>query len=301
MPNHTNPTDTLAGPLLILGAAFLWGTSGTVQAIAPSASTPLHVALIRLVLGGAFLVAAGLLRRRFSAPRKFLRPVFLLSGFTQTIFNLTYFTGIALTGVAAGSLLAIGSAPVFTGLLGIVLNGERPQPRWYISSLTAICGVILLAGGSGEVYIQPLGLFFALLGGFSYSFYAFLSGRMVRTYPPDAVNGISFIIAALMLIPFFFIPFFGGADMQWMGRIGGLGVVIYLGFFSSGIAYFLFGRGVRLVSTSTVGPLVLAEPLTASLLGIFFIREPVSVSSLTGMALIFSAQVLIFTVPKKKL
>jgi DME family drug/metabolite transporter len=55
----------------------------------------------------------------------------------------------------------------------------------------------------------------------------------------------------------------------------------------------LYGRGLRSVLISRVGILTLAEPLTGSMLGIFLLAEPMTARTLTGIVLVFAAQVLI--------
>jgi DME family drug/metabolite transporter len=139
-----------------------------------------------------------------------------------------------------------------------------------------------------DVTASITGIGAALTAGFSYSAYTFLTRRLIARYTPDAVMGVSFVTAAALLIPFAVT-----GPVAWVGQPGGLAAVLYLGLISSGAAYMLYGRGLRVVPVSDVGTLTLAEPLTAALLGIVFLREPVSLGSLAGMVLIFSAQVVI--------
>lgn len=43
-------------PILILFAAMLWGTTGTVQALAPDSAHPVAIGAARLFIGGLFLL-----------------------------------------------------------------------------------------------------------------------------------------------------------------------------------------------------------------------------------------------------
>ncbi|MGM0674556.1 MAG: DMT family transporter [Spirochaetota bacterium] len=290
-PHGSAPAEAPAGgfgPYLILAAAFLWGTSGTAQALAPAGSTPLVIGSIRVGLGGIVLVLGAGIRGDFAGARRFLRPIFLLTGLLQALFNFSYFTALSLTGVAVGTMVAIGSAPIFAGLLGITFNGERVGVRWYAGTVAALVGLVLLIGGEGSVHVDLFGVLFALCAGFSYSFFTFLSGRLVREFAPDAVIGVSFMIATAMLSPFFLI-----VPLGWIASSAGIGTMLYMGLISSGVAYMLYGRGLKTVLVSNVGILTLAEPLTASVLGIVFLREPMTSTTLAGIALIFFAQVLI--------
>ena len=277
-----------AGPLLVLAAAVLWGTSGTAQALGPAGASPLLIAIVRVGLGGAVMLAAAAARGEFARPRRYLNPVFLVAGLAQAAFNFSYFTGLRMAGVAIGTMIAIGSVPIFSGLLGILFNREPAGARWYSATAMAVVGVGLLFGGCGAVSVNPLGVLFALLAGFSYSFFTFLSGRLVRSFTPDALISVSFVLATFMLVPFAL-----SVPLDWVTTPSGGGLIAYMGLVSSALAYMLYGRGLRTVMISRVGTLTLAEPLTGSLLGVFLLREAVSATIVAGMILIFLAQVVI--------
>ncbi|MFP4068171.1 MAG: DMT family transporter [Spirochaetaceae bacterium] len=292
--NESSPTSggasSAGGMLLVLAAAFLWGTSGTAQALAPEGATPVVIGGIRVGVGGAFLAVAAALRGGFVSPRRFLRPAFLVGGIAQAVFNVSYFTGLALTGVAVGTTAAIGSVPIFSGLLGILLNRERAGLRWYIATGIAVTGLVVLLSAGERVNLEPAGLLFALLAGFSYSFFTFLSGRLVASFAPDAVMAVSFLLATCMIAPI--LPH---GSLAWVRVPGGTTTVLYLGLVSSGLAYMFYGRGLRTVMVSHVGTLTLAEPLTGALLGIFFLREAMTAQSVVGIVLIFVGQALLVT------
>ncbi|MDA6365996.1 EamA family transporter, partial [Escherichia coli] len=63
-------------------------------------------------------------------------------------------------------------------------------------------------------------------------------------------------------------------------------VSLHLGILATGIAYFLFSKGLVHVSSSTAVTLALAEPLTAALLGVFLLGESLTAVSWLGIFLI---------------
>jgi len=71
--------------------------------------------------------------------------------------------------------------------------------------------------------------------------------------------------------------------MSWITSLQGLGVSLQLGIMATGIAYFLFAKGLTHVSSSTAVTLALAEPLTAALLGVFLLGEYVNSTSWIGI------------------
>jgi lysophospholipase L1-like esterase len=62
------------------------------------------------------------------------------------IYQLSFFAAVKLTGVAVGTVVAIGTGPAAAGILGRLVNGERLTRRWALATLAAAAGVALLAG-----------------------------------------------------------------------------------------------------------------------------------------------------------
>ena len=138
------PRDGGAVPVLqVLAAATLFGTTGTAQALGPSGTTPLGVGAARLVVGGAALVLVlpwvGGSRR--AAGRLVLTRWGLLAGVMTAFYQVCFFAGVARAGVALGTLVTIGSGPVFTGLLSWVLLRERPGRAFVLATLLALAGL----------------------------------------------------------------------------------------------------------------------------------------------------------------
>src|SRR4051794_41890499 len=64
-------------------------------------------------------------------------------------YQLSFFAAVKLTGVAVGTVVAIGTGPAAAGILGRLVNGERLTGRWAIATLAAAARVALLAGDGG--------------------------------------------------------------------------------------------------------------------------------------------------------
>ena len=80
-----------------------------------------------------------------------------------------------------------------------------------------------------------------------------------------------------------------------------MAVVLHLGLASMALSYWFFARGLRLLPVSTAVTLTLAEPMTATMLGLIVLGERLSGQSLAGVVLIFAGLlVLVCRLPKKK-
>ncbi|HEY5514544.1 MAG TPA: EamA family transporter [Geomonas sp.] len=270
------------GALLVLAAGVLWGTTGTTQALAPAGVSSASIGAMRLVVGGGVLMLLALLRGGFGAGRW---PILgtLLAGACVATYQLCFFAAVSRTGVAVGTLVAIGSSPVIAGLLGFVFRGERPGRSWCLATLFALAGCGLLVGGGGKLAADPLGILLALGAGFSYASYTMAIKGLLPGRTPDAVMAVVFCIGALLLSPLLFT-----ADLHWIAAPRGIAVVLYLGVVVTAISYLLFARGLRTVPVATAVTLSLAEPLIAALLGIVLLGERLSPTALCGIPLLFA-------------
>ncbi|MGK2906668.1 MAG: DMT family transporter [Desulfuromonadales bacterium] len=272
------------GVWFVLMAAVLWGTTGTSQAFAPAGFDSMVIGALRLAIGGGAMLLLVLLRSGMSQLRGWpLKVTFAAAAFTA-LYQLCFFAGVAKTGVAVGTIVGIGSAPVAGGALGYLFRGERPGRPWFAATALAIVGCIVLTLSSGgDVRIDPLGVALAIGAGIAYAAYTLVIKGLLDTHEPDAVIAVIFCIGALMLAPLLV-----GRDMAWLAAPRSIAVVLHLGLVTAALAYWFFVRGLRRVPVATAVTLSLAEPLTAGLLGFLVLGEQLNPLSFAGIALIFS-------------
>lgn len=100
------------GPLLILAAATLWGTTGTVASFAPAGASPLAIGAGTMGIGGLLTLAlAG--RSALAVLRSGRRALgwALLGALGIVIYPLAFYTSMAWAGVAVGTVVSLGCAP----------------------------------------------------------------------------------------------------------------------------------------------------------------------------------------------
>jgi DME family drug/metabolite transporter len=273
-----------AGIWFVLTAAMLWGTTGTSQAFAPAGFDPLVIGTLRLALGGGAMLAIVMLRSGMSPLRGWpLRTTLAAAAFTA-LYQVCFFAGVAKTGVAVGTIVGIGSAPVAGGLFGCLFRKERLGRIWFLATALAIggCAILTLSSG-GDVIIDPLGVLLAVGAGVAYAAYTLVIKGLLEQHEPDAAIAVVFCVGALMLSPLLI-----GRDMAWLAAPRSIAVVLHLGLVTAALAYWFFTRGLQRIQVSTAVTLSLAEPLTAGLLGVLLLGERLNQLSFVGIALIFS-------------
>jgi drug/metabolite transporter, DME family len=280
----------------VLTAAVLFGTTGTAQALGPRIE-PLAVGAARIVVGAVLLVLVAWLAGRLrlgGADRRLL----VLSGACVAAYQATFFAAVDDTGVAVGTVVAIGSAPAFTGLLARAFNGERLERRWVAATGLACAGVcvLLLGGGSGgEVSLPGVGL--ALLAGGGYAGYAVAGKKLMEQgATPEGLMATVFAIGAAFLIPVLAVVPTGP-----LFTANGLALALYLGALPTALAYILFARGLERIGAGETATLTLAEPVTAAALGFVVLGERPGLAAAGGAALVVAGLVVLALRPQRPL
>jgi drug/metabolite transporter, DME family len=200
-------------------------------------------------------------------------------------YQLAFFSAVARTGVAVGTVVAIGSAPLLTALVSRLTGGPRIGGRWLAATAGAIagCAMLVLAGRSGGV--DPLGVGLALVAGGSYAVYAVAASRLIRAgLPETGVMGAVFGIGALVLLPVAI-----ASDSAWLGTAAGAAVAGWLAVMTTVVAYLLYGGGLRRIRVSLAATIGLAEPAVATLLGLAVLHEGLSLVAGIGLVLLVAS------------
>lgn len=287
-------------PFLVLLAAILWGTTGTTQALAPETAHPIAIGATRLAVGGLFLLLIVLVIGKFNFQNWPIKTT-LMASFCMALYQPLFFSAVSITGVAIGTVVAIGSAPIFSGLTEWVYLKIRPAKIWWYSTFLSIVGCLMLFVNKESVLVDPVGIIMALGAGLSFACYTLISRTLVEKHSSLSVVAVVFTLSGICLSPFLFV-----FDMSWIMSFRGVGVSLQLGIMATGIAYLLFNKGLIHVSSSTAVTLSLAEPLTAALLGVFLLGEYLTITSWFGILfLLLGIGILLWsshkTVSKKEL
>jgi DME family drug/metabolite transporter len=183
-----------AGVSAILVASLMWGTTGTAASFIPGVP-PATIGAAAMGIGGLILglTAVRGVRRILGTPGALT--LVLLGALALAAYTMVFYMGMAWAGVALGNVLALGSAPLFAGLIEWIVDGRRVSGRWVLATAIAVIGgVLLVVGrdhGADRRTLDPgfpadlppnhvaLGIAVALLAGLSYAVYTFVAARLI--------------------------------------------------------------------------------------------------------------------------
>lgn len=284
------------GPTLaVLGAAALFGTTGTALAKGPDGIEALSAGSLRLLIGGAALCIVGrkVLFDDFTRLRHHRSSMILLGGLTVAAYQLGFFWATETTGVALATVVTIGSSPLVSRLIGSVRRRPAPDSWWVASAVGLILGLVLLVVGSANeatsVDFDILGVLAAVLAGASYAAYAEVgSVMMIHGWHPTSAMAAMFFSAGLLTSPLLI-----ARDISWFVSIPGFTVVLYLSLVTLTLAYIWFGWGLHSLAPTTVVMLTMFEPVVAAILAIVVLGETLSGLSWVGIAVVLIGLVVV--------
>lgn len=269
---------------MLVACAAMFGTAGTAQALGPDTSTPLGVAAARLLIGG--LVMLALLPRLGHSYAEVLMLVrsrtVWLAAVCSLMFQVGYFTGASLAGVALGALIIMGSVPLFSGFLGLFI-GHRITASWLLATAICATGLVLLSA-DGITAGNPLGVVVALLGGFAGACFTVVVKRMsdrgIATVPATVT---AYLLAGPAIIV---LAIATGASLAWVASPSGVALALYLGVVAMAIPNVLWVKGMAHLAPGPSSTLMLTEPAVATLLGIIVLGETLAPAGVIGLVLV---------------
>lgn len=269
--------------IAVLLGAILFGTAGTARAIGPIGTTSSEVGAVRLLVGGLALLAV--LMARGHSPRSALRlwrtRAGLLAGACTAAYQVCFFAAMQATGVALGTLVTVGSAPLLAGLLAWIALGHRPTRAWVLATVLCVAGLALLSE-AGLGVGTPAGLVLALAAGLAAATYNVAAKRLLDDGVPvlDVLTG-TFLLGGLVLLPILL-----SGPLGWLLSAAGLGLALYLGVATMALANTLMVSGLRVLAPAPVTTLTLADPVTATVLGVLVLGEVISPPARAGLVLL---------------
>lgn len=297
------------GALCVLAASVLWGTTGTAATFAPGVGP--------LAIGAAAMGLGGLLQALLAAPRiaydtarlRDRRGTVLLGAVSVAVYPLAFYSSMRLAGVAVGTVVSIGTAPLASALIERVADGRRLTRRWTLAASLGLLGTVLLCAaeaarsartphgtGQSSVAATLAGVGLGLVAAVTYALYSWAAHRLItRQFPSRTAMGAVFGLGGLLLLPVLL-----ATGAPFLDSWSNAAVGAYMALVPMFGGYVLFGWGLAHVQASTATTLSLLEPAVAAVLAVLIVGERLPVTGWTGIALVIAC-LAVLTAPAPRL
>lgn len=289
-PYLQNKTS-IRGPLTMLAGVMLFSTNGFWQAVAPEGATPYIVGGCRLMIGAAALFVWCHIRYGGVSFRNWNWTNTVIYAVSLWLFQILFFKSVLIVGVAIGTVVSLGSSPIFTGLFELVIKGKKPDWAWYAATVLAIAGLVLINGVEGAGFAWYM-LSLPLAAGVTCAACLVVAKGVMDNHTAEEGMFMVMLIGSVLMLPFFFFE-----PLEWIATGRGLLCVGMLGVVNAAVAFTLELEGLRTTPPLMGATLALGEPMGAAVIGILILDEPFSAKSLAGIACIFVSLLILIFVP----
>jgi drug/metabolite transporter (DMT)-like permease len=284
----------LAFSLLVL----FWGSAFAVVKVGLGFSPPVLFAGLRSLIGGLAMVGVAFLWGGSPNLRRDW-PVFLL----LTLFNVVLFIGLqtyAILHLPSGSAaVLVYLQPILVGLLAWLILGEGLSTAKIAGLLLGFSGIVAVSAGSitgAANAISPTGVALGASSALSWAlgtvYFKKYEARVSTLWAvavPFLVGGMMLTALGLVVEPW--------GEVSWAG--GFVASILYSALVGISAAWVIWFALVRAGEASRVAAYIFAVPLTAVLIGVVFLDEPLGYTLLIGAALVVSGIYLVNREPRR--
>ncbi|MBB5051241.1 drug/metabolite transporter (DMT)-like permease [Afipia massiliensis] len=268
--------------------SVLWGGTFFFTGVALKELPPLTLVFLRLSIATLILLPLLWVNGiRLPAGVAGWRPFAVMALINNVIpFSLLV---MAQTYIPSGMASVLNATtPVFTVLVAATFGEERLIFRRVAGVLLGLCGVIILKGYDFDISSnQSIGIALCLGATISFGFSALWATRKLAGTPPIGTATFQLISASLMMAVLASI-----FDRPWQLQMPGLVTwlaILGIASLSTALAFILFFQIVTRSGASNVMLVTLLVPVSAILLGYFFLGERIEAREIVGALVIASA------------
>jgi len=270
-------------------AALVWGISFIATKLAVSEISPPALIWLRFGIGLLILLAMLIQRRQLKLPSTRDTLYFALLGFIGITFHQWLQATGLVTSQASTTSWLVSISPIFIALLGWIFLREKLSWLILVGIGLASLGVALVVsrGDLASLFSGGFGTpgdVLVLISAPNWAVFSVLSRRPLQKFPALFVLFYVILFGWLMVNPTFI------AVRGWtqFGQLTGSGwlAVIFLGIFSTALAYIFWYDGLQAVPASQAGAFLYLEPLVTLLVAALVLGEAITAMGLLGGGLI---------------
>ncbi|WP_342577901.1 DMT family transporter [Psychrobacillus sp. FSL K6-2843] len=290
--------NTKAFLLAILTVA-IWGSSfAAISASLNGGYSPGHLALFRFLIASLiFLLIALWPGSKFKLPEKQDGwKIIILGWIGISLYHICVTFGqMTISAGTAGML--IGSAPIVTTVMAVIILKERLGKVGWVGLAFGFIGIILIAFGTGDSSfdISP-GVFLVLIAAIATSIFFVYQKPLFKKY--SAIELTAYFTWTGTLPFLFFAP--GLFDTLQSATTEANLSAIYIGIFPTALAYLTWAIALSQSNASSVSNTLYAEPVVAIVITWIWLHELPSPLSIVGGVIAISSLLFVNLYGKKQ-
>ncbi|MBS4195674.1 DMT family transporter [Lederbergia citri] len=271
------------GEIALLITAIIWGSGFVASAVALDHYSPYQMMAIRFLVGGVILSAFFFkklkqLNRRIVLKGIFLGTILYIAFALQTV-------GLQFTTPSKNAFLTAVNV-VIVPFIGYVLYKKRLDRFELVGAFLAMTGVGLLS--LQDSFKINIGDTLSLLCAIAFAFHIFYTAKYVKNEDPILLTLIQLLTAAVIGI--IVVIFKGEGTMAIDGEA--LLPVLYLGIFSTTIAFLLQTSAQKYISETKAAIFLSTESLFGMIFSVIILNEIVTTKMVLGAVIILFAIIL---------
>lgn len=280
-------------PFFVLAAGILWGMMGIyVRRLNSLGFTTIEIVTVRSVMTAILLLVVLFFYKKEMLKIR-LKDIwcFLGTGICSIVFfNYCYFKAITMTSLSVAAVL-LYTAPAIVMILSAVLFHEKITVVKMIALIATFVGCIFVTGLVGNTgTLTASGILMGLGAGLGYALYSIFSRfALERGYHSLTISCYTFVFASIGTLPLADIKVICGACEKDFSM---LGFYLVFAMVSTVIPYILYTLGMTALENSKASIIASVEPVTATLLGVIFFHEKMTIQNLIGIVLVLGAIVI---------
>lgn len=260
--------------------------------------TAAHLVLLRfLIASGVFLLYALWPGVHMRLPhKKDIARIILLGFMGISVYHIGLTFGVQTVSAGTASMI-IGSAPVFTSIIAVIVLKERMDLFGWIGLGIGFIGIVLITiGSSGASFTITKGTIYILIATIGTSiFFVFQKPLLERYNPIDLTAYFTWAGTLPMLV---FLP--GLWNNIQAASLEAHISALYVGIFPAAIAYATWAIALSAGNTTTLSSMLYLEPALAIVIAWFWLSEWPSPLSLIGGVIAISSVFVVNFVGKKR-
>jgi len=258
-----------------------------------------ELATLPYILSLIFLLPFFFISKKYRMKKEHL-PLLIWYGVLSGFLVLSQFGAVMLGAPVATIVLLLYTQPLWTIIFSRIFMKEKINKFTLLACLLVLIGIIILVNPfNKEVFKIDLGFLVALLGGVFLSIWVIM-GRVSSTkgsHPIATKYGeILFMILFLTLVYPFMLMFIKTPEivsfsLNWSLSVWG--IILLFNLLTQTLGHVLFYTGVKKVSASNAGIIMLLEPVSAAILAALFLNEAITLNLFLGGLIILIANYIV--------